>query len=421
MDEIETKLTIPIDATHKVAAKQSNLHSEVQRTRSECQQLQKNVKNIIAAAIASRSKVKSAEIVQETEQENCPGNGADTVYMCSSTNSTMKNTVKSIDSINEICNSSSDEVVISDDSGALDGIPEMDKFLKLVHEDRIDVTDELIRELYNVNVRIDTVNEVANRLQEKWCEIDTSLNTIKKEIDDIKQYIKKENLLLHNFRPPPKGCSSLHYSEYIANELNKWLPHLPVKVKWEYISTAHTLPTKSKKSKVIVVRFTNRNVKEAIYNSRKSLPKHLSITEHLTEYNLSLFKKAQELFGYGYVHTDNCKILVDLYGKSYKVSTIDELHKLFVDYCEFIGSDQSEQPSLPPTSTYYIQALPHYNTPTNNYVSAVKYGKYSNARNYSNSNISNHQSSYDSNPSRRRGYRGKQSTGYSVYNRKPLN
>ena len=402
MDEIQEKIRTPVDATYTVAAKQSSLCAEVQNTRNECQKLQNNVKNIIAAVIASKSKV---------EGSVCHGDGT-TESSCSS--KTSVNTVKSLNSVHEIINS--DEAIIRDgESSASDGIPELNNFIEMVNTGKIDCTDELLGELYNVNVRVDTVTEVANNLQHKWCEIDTAINTIKTEINDIKQYIKIENLLLHNFPPPPKEFTSLQYSQYVANLLNKYLPQLPVKVKWEHISTAHTLPTKTRKSNVIVVRFANRNVKEAIFNAKSLLPKHLAITEHLTENNLSVLKKAQDLFGYRYARTDNCKVFINLYGKSYKVSTIVEVHKLFVDYCEFIGSDQSELPSLPPA---YISSAPtlshHTNQTTNNYASIVKYGRHSNPNN------PNRQSSRQKKPSHYKGYRGKPSTGYSVYNRKPL-
>ena len=411
MDEIEAKLRIPVDATNILTNKQSSLHAEVINTRSECQQLQNQMKNLIAVAIQSR------------RSEDSERNGADTTEsVCSS--STTVNTVKSVDSIKEIVNS--DVAIISDgESGISDGTPnpDFDTFIKLAKEGKIDFTDELLKEIYNTNARIDAINEVANTLQDKWSEIDTTINIIKSEINDIKQYIKIENLLLHKFPLPPKGYTSLQYSQYVADLLNKYLPQLPVKVKWEYISTAHTLPTKSKKSNVIIVRFCNRNIRDAIFKAKHFLPKHLAITEHLTEMNLAVLKKAQELFGYSYIHTDNCKVLINLYGKAYKVSTINEVHKLFVDYCEFIGSEESELTSLPPASISHVQTPSYHNSTinTNTYASMLKYGKESNTTHYASHNNSNRQSYHRNHPRHSKGYRGKRSTGYSVYNRKPLN
>ena len=412
MDETKANLTIPVDATSTVAAEHSSLRDEVINTRSQCHQLQNQLKNIIVAAMNSRSKA-----------EDRQSNGADSESICSSLTSV--NTVKSIDSVGTIrsCVDSS-----SDGKTGMSGnsiVPDIEKFIDLTREGKLDITDELMGELYSTNVRVDAVSEVADGLQIKWSEIDTALKTIKSDIEAIRQYIKIENLLLHNFRIPPKGYTSLQYSEYVANELNKYLPHLPIKVKWDHISTAHTLPTKAKKSNVIIVRFCNRNVKEAIFNAKHLLPKHLSITEHLNVTNLSVFKKAQYLFGYDFVHTMNCKVFVDLYGKSYKVSTIEDVHKLFVDYCEFIGSDQSEL-SHPPASTIsYVSACSRKPTTNNyHYASALKYGRPSYApkpNTSTNLNLVNSVSNFERRQSqhgRNRYYRGKKpSTGYSVRNR----
>ena len=135
--------------------------------------------------------------------------------------------------------------------------------------------------------------------------------------------------------------SNIEYCQFVADQLNKLLPDLPFKLKWEHISTAHYLPTKSKKSNVIIVRFANRCVKEAVFNLRHTLPRHLAITEHLTERNLCVLKKAQELFGRFITCTINCKVNVKIDDRSHPLSSVEEVHKLFVEYCERIGHDDS--------------------------------------------------------------------------------
>ena len=130
-----------------------------------------------------------------------------------------------------------------------------------------------------------------------------------------------------------------------------------------------------------MVRFSNRNVKEAIFKAKHLLPKNLSITEHLTESTLSILKKAQELFGYGYARTKNCKVFVDVFGKSIKVSNIDDVHKLFVEFCEFIGSNDYRQPAPSCTNTIrckffdpdYAAVLEMKNPTTNKYSNRTYY------------------------------------------------
>ena len=152
MDETKANLTIPVDATSTVAAEHSSLRDEVINTRSQCHQLQNQLKNIIVAAMNSRSKA-----------EDRQSNGADSESICSSLTSV--NTVKSIDSVGTIrsCVDSS-----SDGKTGMSGnsiVPDIEKFIDLTREGKLDITDELMGELYSTNVRVDAVSEVADGLQ----------------------------------------------------------------------------------------------------------------------------------------------------------------------------------------------------------------------------------------------------------------
>ena len=138
---------------------------------------------------------------------------------------------------------------------------------------------------------------------------------------------------------------------HVARQINIKLPKLPVTVKWEHISTAHFLPTKAKKSKVIIVRFANRCIKDMVFDHRHYLPKSLGITEHLTPNSLDILKTARDIFGYDFVSTKDCKIIVNLYNKDYIVTSITSIHKLFAWYCELLGENDDasvSQPKLAP-------------------------------------------------------------------------
>ena len=136
--------------------------------------------------------------------------------------------------------------------------------------------------------------------------------------------------------------SSLEFSKYVAKQLNTLLPNLPIPVAWHHISTAHYLPTKSKKSVVVVVRFCNRNVKDMIYANRNFISNGLLITEHLIDENKAICNEARELFGpYGLVYSESCKIYVDIDGKSNRVRSVDDVHKLYVTFCERIGNNDN--------------------------------------------------------------------------------
>jgi len=107
------------------------------------------------------------------------------------------------------------------------------------------------------------------------------------------------------------------------------------------------LPTKAKKSQVIIVRFANRCVKDMVYDHRYLLPSKLSITEHMTDTNISIINHARKLFGYNFVRTKDCKIKIELFGRDHNVSSFLDVNNLFACYCEFLGTNDDILPSIP--------------------------------------------------------------------------
>ena len=333
-ESIEDRLKVPVDSVNEVANKHSSLYQEVLDNRSQCLQLDNDLRRVMAAAMRSKAKQSCF-----TGDDTAPSSST-----CSS--NTMMKTVKSVDSIQEI-------VSCSDGGSVVPNTPvSVDDFVQLASEGKLDLTDELIKELYVINTRIDAVNKVSCDLQQKWSEFDSLINKLQLELNNIQQYIKVDNALLHKFILPPKGISSLQFSMCVAHQLNTFLPQLPVKVTWEHISTAHKLRTKNKKSNVIIVRFCNRNIKDMVLNAKHMLPKPLAITEHLTEPNMTILKEAQKLFGYDYVRTDSCKIFIDLHGKPHKVASLAAVRKLYAEYCESIGSGKSDPAPVPASNQH---------------------------------------------------------------------
>ena len=397
-----SNIHVPIDvSTDAVVEEQLNLRNDVTNQQKACLDMKNAMSMLLSKAIA---KAKKGNIGSESST-------------CSST-STIK-TIKSVESIHVIADDSDDE-----ETNKVD-IPHLDEFLSMVDEGQIDISDELMKEMFNVNTRVDALNEVSSDLQKRWCELDTSVKEITTTINNINQYFKIDNLLLHKFPIPPKRMSSLQFSQYVADYLNYILPYLPVPVSWQHISTAHYLPTKAKKSNVVVVRFCNRNIKDMIFNSKQYVRANIAITEHLTEFNLIVLKKARELFGFKNARTEDCKIFIDLEDKSVRVKNVEEVQKTFATYCEFIGSvehspREMKSVNVAPRQSFHSRRFFR----SHNYASAVNH-RPSPQTNYSNTNYSNHSNfnyqSGKSHHSNSRGYRGKRSTGYSVYNRQPSN
>ena len=189
------------------------------------------------------------------------------------------------------------EVVAAEDIPeeiAAEDIPDVKKFISLIAEGKIEINKQMMVQLQAIDEQVKATSQVAAELESKVTILDNTLKDLSKAINEIRQYIKTENLLFHNF-PQPRAMmlSSLDYSCYMANLINQIFgPHLPFPVLPLHISTAHRLRTKSKKSIVTIVRFTHRHIKEAILARRSLLEgMNMNITEHLIPEKLAILTK----------------------------------------------------------------------------------------------------------------------------------
>ena len=242
--------------------------------------------------------------------------------------------------LDERCDSSSDDnssictVIDREDipehSNEKDECITMKKFLLLVSQGKIH--EDVLNKIHVLNVELEETKKVSDDLRAQFSVLGNELKEIKRNINNIKQYLKLENLLFHNFYLPPgyKHMSSLEFSYFMAQQINHLIPQLDYPVSWEHISTAHPLKTKRKTSNVIVVRFCNRNIRDEIFAKRHFISKKgCGITEHLTEINLEVFKKAKSLFGFDNVSTLNCNVFVMINGVRKFVRSSEHVIELF--------------------------------------------------------------------------------------------
>ena len=401
-------ICIPIIDSN-VLAEQHNLHRDVTNNQKNCAELKDFMLKLLSAAKSSKSDGSTS---------------SSSTYSCSNSSNITCKSVKSIHTISSDGKTTSPEM----ENHELD-TPSLDDYLSMAASGKIDFTDELMKELYAVNTRVDNIIELSSDIMGRWSELDSTINQLKKDILSIKQYLKVDNLLLHNFIIPPHSMTSLEFSDYVVKQLNILLPNLPIPIALHHISTAHYLPTKSQKSVVVVVvRFCNRNIKDMVYANRQSIANGLLITEHLTDENQAICKKAIELFGpSALVFTESCKVYVGIDGKSIRVHSIDDVQKIFSNFCERIGNDDNYVfPNSPVNiernhSTHLTKTYSNRNCFATNHNGNFIQQKaprqiipYSN-RTFLNSNHRNFNSKHTN--SRKRGYWGKPSTGYSVHNR----
>ena len=373
-------INVPVDSLKSVMDEQRNLRQDIEANNKERCQLQKFVANLIS--------------VCETKENHSDVVAGSFGFSDASSSTCTPKTTKSVDSIQHI-DLSSDE-----DLASMSGIG------------KISISDQLLQELYVANTRIDENTKVGTELQKRWSELESTVAGIKDKLDEIinelnglKQYFKIDNLLFHNFRFP-YGLSSREFVDYVVGEINNMLPKLPIPVCANHISTAHPLPTKAKKSNVVVVRFCNRYVKDMIYEARDSVGYGVSITEHLIDHIQGIVRKAESLFGRRKVYTKSTKVYVNLNGKPNRLLSKDDAHKLFVKYCERIGSNDRDyarvEPIVHPSKyqgSFNYSSSYHYSAPSFNPNYRTHHGRKPQAKFYKSKTY------------------GKKSSNYSVYNR----
>ena len=386
-------------------AEQKKLREDIENIEKECQVTQNAVKSIISAAIHSND----SSVRSDNEDES-------NITVIDISKDDEDDDRMSLESIQAIV--TDDEDCQSEEYKKVDDFPGLKELLNLMSQGKLQLSDEVLKKLNELAIKSDVLSKTLGEMQDRWQQLSSSVKEQGKRIESIDQYLKFDNLLLHKFPVPPTKLNSLQFCQYVAELINFFLPHLPVPVHWSHISDAHPLKTKSKKSNVIIVRFSNRNIRHMIYDNRCYLTRRgLAITEHLTESNLDILKKAKELFGFHNAHTDRCNIMVDVNGKSNKVNTIIDVYELFetITINDSLDSSNTTSPSN--------QAIGH--TLNNRNITAYKSSTYASAtRNFSNNNntINTHNNSRYSVPNRNRyrgrgrGHRGERS-GYSVRNR----
>ena len=206
----------------------------------------------------------------------------------------------------------------------------MSKFLSSVAEGQ--VNEDTLKEIQSLNDKLEQNKKITDELLVNFNTLNCALKDLKNGLNNIKQYLKIENLLFHNFFLPPgyKNMSSLQFSHFMSQQINYLLPQLDYPLSWEHISTAHPLRTKRKNSNVIVVRFCNRFMRDEIFAKRHFISKKgCAITEHLTEDNLNVLKKAKSIFGFNNVSTTNCNVFVNVNGVQRFVKSTEHVNELF--------------------------------------------------------------------------------------------
>ena len=163
-----------------------------------------------------------------------------------------------------------------------------------------------------------------------------ALRTNEKEraIDDLEQYSRRNCLILHGCCGIPKKESTYaQFESYVVNKLNFRLG-LSHCIKTFDIDTCHILPSRTKDTSPIIIKFVRRSVRDSIYSSKKNLKSEeehaekLSITESLTNRRLALVEEARNVFGFRNVWTFYGNVYCFFKNKKQVIDDFGDINKL---------------------------------------------------------------------------------------------
>lgn len=163
-------------------------------------------------------------------------------------------------------------------------------------------------EIFDLNKRCEKLEEDNRNLTKEISILkDQSRNnhnkfeTILQHTDDLEQYSKGANILIHGLPVSTQGSQETDLNSKMKDFLNQ---NLGITVADSDINTVHRLArnigtntgSNTTKPPPILLQFTNRSIRTQVLAKRKLLKgKNVLITEHLTAKKSQLLKKASEL------------------------------------------------------------------------------------------------------------------------------
>ena len=98
---------------------------------------------------------------------------------------------------------------------------------------------------------------------------------------------------------------------YVLGKLQSLLPSIADKIRLEDIDVSHPLPPTKKKRSRVIVKFVRRDIKNLVFFAKRELkmsPQKITITEHLSKYNLWLLERVREMVPFKDTWSSQCVV-----------------------------------------------------------------------------------------------------------------
>ena len=166
----------------------------------------------------------------------------------------------------------------------------------------------------------------------RWSNMDNAIRDCLHRLNKMEQYSKINNLLFDKFPRIPEGKKhGRPLRDFIVTELNKLFPDLEGgQILPSQIEFGHTLPTKSKKNHTVIVKFSCRFTRNAIFYAKTKMPKDcgVSVREHLTPLNAGLLNSAKSLVGNKNVWTSQARVFAKFNNEKILIGSYFDIEKL---------------------------------------------------------------------------------------------
>ena len=205
--------------------------------------------------------------------------------------------------------------------------------------------------------------ESLTSLQERWSYFDHTMQDCLYRLNRSDQYSRINSLIVKGFPPIPPKTYGRELKKKIVQGINDLLPNLnggPVQL--NEVEYGHTLKTRKSTSKhIVIVKFSCRFTRNEVFYSKRDLPKGVSISEHLTQFNLKLLNKAKDIVGVKNVWTSQTKIYAKLYAEDKNklaITSWQGIDKLY-DLVSSASRSTAAYPNNNSRMPYYVDRGPN--------------------------------------------------------------
>ena len=155
----------------------------------------------------------------------------------------------------------------------------------------------MAQSLEKINKRLDEVLKENNSMKGSLVIVNDSLAKIQKDNDNIEQYTRSDNILIHGI-PFIDNNAEKNLDKTVLDVINSNMTS--VNILPSDISILHRVSrpssAPSSKPQPVVVKFTRKTVRNDVLHHRKELKgKRISITEQLTPFRSQMLMKANDL------------------------------------------------------------------------------------------------------------------------------